>query len=134
VIAGLGIAILNFCALPWTAAHPASTLVALAIWGVCGWGLLVPQQHRLVKIAPEVAPLLLALNNTATYGGLACSGVIGGVVLLYMDPQYLSLVGAGLIAIAFVLAEAAHLYIRRERVPSLRSCWPSSSSTRMTGR
>jgi DHA1 family inner membrane transport protein len=115
--AGLGIAILNFCALPWTAAHPASALVALAIWGVCGWGLLVPQQHRLVKIAPEVAPLLLALNNTATYGGLACSGVIGGVVLLYMDPQYLSLVGAGLIAIAFVLAEAAHLYIRRERVP-----------------
>ncbi|VTU23914.1 Purine efflux pump PbuE [Variovorax sp. PBL-H6] len=115
--AGLGIAILNFCALPWTAANPVGALVALAIWGVCGWGLLVPQQHRLVKIAPEVAPLLLALNNTATYGGLACSGVIGGVVLLYMDPQYLSLVGAGLIAIAFVLAEAAQLYIRRGRVP-----------------
>ncbi len=116
--AGLCIAIVNFCALPWTAAHPVSALVALAIWGVCGWGLLVPQQHRLVKIAPEVAPLLLALNNTATYGGLACSGVIGGVVLLYMDPQYLGLVGAGLIAIAFVLAEAAYLRIRRERVPS----------------
>jgi DHA1 family inner membrane transport protein len=116
--AGLVIAIVNFCALPWTAAHPVSALVALAIWGVCGWGLLVPQQHRLVKIAPGIAPLLLALNNTATYGGLACSGVIGGVVLLYMDPQYLSLVGAGLIAIAFVLAEAAHLHIRRERAPS----------------
>ncbi|VTU28856.1 Purine efflux pump PbuE [Variovorax sp. PBS-H4] len=116
VNAGLLIGIVNFCALPWTAAHPATTLIALVIWGVCGWGLLVPQQHRLVKIAPEVAPLLLALNNTATYGGLACSGVIGGVVLLYLDPQYLSLVGAGLIAIAFMLAEAAHLYIRRERV------------------
>jgi predicted MFS family arabinose efflux permease len=111
---GLGVAIINFCALPWTSAHPVSTVIALAIWGLCGWGLLVPQQHRLVKIAPQVAPLVLALNNTATYGGLACSGVIGGLVLVVMDGRYLSIVGAGLIAVALVLAEAAHRCIERE--------------------
>jgi predicted MFS family arabinose efflux permease len=113
---GLFVAIINFCVLPWTSAHPASTLIALAIWGLCGWGLLVPQQHRLVKIAPQVAPLVLALNNTATYGGLACSGVIGGLVLAVMDGRYLSIVGAGLIAVALVLAEAAHRCIEREHV------------------
>jgi DHA1 family inner membrane transport protein len=101
---GLGVAIINFCALPWTSAHIASAAIALTIWGLIGWGLLVPQQHRLVNIAPQVAPLLLALNNTATYGGLACSGILGGVALLYIDPQYLSIVGAALIAIALVLA------------------------------
>lgn len=99
----LGVAIVNFGALPWTAAHPATAVVALTIWGLIGWGLLVPQQHRLVSIAPEVAPLLLALNNTAVYGGLACSGALGGLVLLFLGPQYLSLAGAGLIAVALAL-------------------------------
>jgi predicted MFS family arabinose efflux permease len=118
---GLCIGIINFCALPWTSAHPVSAALALTIWGLCGWGLLVPQQHRLVKVAPQVAPLVLALNNTATYGGLACSGVLGGLVLLYMEGQYLSLVGAGSIAIALLLAEAAHLCIERRRVSGFAS-------------
>ncbi|TPQ39259.1 MULTISPECIES: MFS transporter [Cupriavidus] len=107
--AGLCIGILNFCALPWTSAYMVTAAVSLVAWGLVGWGLIVPQQHRLVKIAPPMAPLLLALNNTATYGGLACSGVLGGIVLLFIDRQYLSIVGAGLIAIALVFAEAAHL-------------------------
>jgi predicted MFS family arabinose efflux permease len=113
---GLCVAIINFCALPWTSAYMVSAAIALTIWGLVGWGIIVPQQHRLVKIAPQVAPLLLALNNTATYGGLACSGVLGGLVLLFLDRQYLSIVGAGLIAIAFVLAEAAHLCTERKRI------------------
>jgi predicted MFS family arabinose efflux permease len=104
----LWLAIINFCALPWTSAHAFSTAVALTIWGICGWGLIVPQQHRLVQLSPGVAPLLLALNNTATYIGLACSGVLGGAVLESIGGQYLSLVAAALIAIAFLFAEAAH--------------------------
>jgi len=116
--AGLAVAILNFCALPWTSAHPASAIAALVVWGLVGWGLIVPQQHRLVKIAPEAAPLLLALNNTATYAGLACSGLLGGIALLYVDRHYLGVVGAGLIAIALLLALAAHRCIERERLRS----------------
>ncbi|WP_353556824.1 MFS transporter [Paraburkholderia terrae] len=109
----LWVAIINFCALPWTSAHAFSAAVALAIWGICGWGLIVPQQHRLVHLKPGVAPLLLALNNTATYIGLACSGVLGGAVLHSIGGQYLSLVAAALIAIAFLLAEAAHRCMQR---------------------
>lgn len=112
---GLGLGMLNFCVLPWSSAYTATAAAALIIWGLVGWGLLVPQQHRLVKIAPQVAPLLLALNNTATYGGLACSGVLGGIVLLFIDRRYLSIVGAGMIAVALVFAEAAHLCIERKR-------------------
>ncbi|MGO4307673.1 MFS transporter [Cupriavidus sp. RAF12] len=112
----LWIAIINFCALPWTAAHPFSAAIALAIWGVCGWGLIVPQQHRLVQLSPHVAPLLLALNNTATYIGLACSGVLGGVVLRSIGAQYLSLVAAALITMAFFFAAAAHRCMERPRM------------------
>jgi MFS transporter, DHA1 family, inner membrane transport protein len=112
--AGLCVGAINFCALPWTSAHMATALSSLTIWGLVGWGLLVPQQHRLVKLAPQVAPVVLALNNTATYGGLACSGILGGLVLLFIDRHYLSIVGAGLIAIALVLAEAAHRIREKE--------------------
>jgi len=104
----LCVAAINFCALPWTFAHALSAAIALTIWGICGWGLIVPQQHRLVQLSPQVAPLLLALNNTATYIGLACSGVLGGAVLQSMGARYLSVVAAALIAIAFAFAEAAH--------------------------
>ncbi|RTL39630.1 MAG: MFS transporter [Burkholderiales bacterium] len=110
---GLGVGIANFCFLPWTAGNPLSAAAALVVWGLCGWGLLVPQQHRLVKTAPQVAPLLLALNNTATYGGLACSGALGGLVLTTLDARHLPLVGAALIALAWVCAERAHAFISR---------------------
>jgi predicted MFS family arabinose efflux permease len=109
----LWLAIINFGALPWTSAHALSALTALCIWGICGWGLIVPQQHRLVQITPKAAPLLLALNNTATYVGLAGSSVVGGTVLQSLGVRYLGIVAAGLIALAFILAEAAHRCIER---------------------
>ncbi|MDR6204112.1 MFS transporter [Paraburkholderia graminis] len=109
----LCIAAINFCALPWTSAHVVSAALALIVWGLCGWGLIVPQQHRLVQVSPQVAPLLLALNNTATYIGLACSGVLGGVVLQSTGGRYLSVVAAALIALALILAEAAYRRIER---------------------
>jgi predicted MFS family arabinose efflux permease len=109
----LWLAVINFCALPWTSAHAYGAAIALVVWGICGWGLLVPQQHRLVQISPHVAPLVLALNNTATYIGLACSGLLGGALIPRLGGQYLSLIAAVLIAIAFVFAEAAHHCMRR---------------------
>lgn len=119
--AALFVAVLNFCAMPWTSAYLASALVSLVVWGLVGWGVIVPQQHRLVKIAPQEAPLLLALNNTATYGGLACSSMLGGVVLLFIDRHYLSLAGAGMVAIALLLAEVTHFRIVRKSTPGSAS-------------
>jgi predicted MFS family arabinose efflux permease len=108
------VAALNFCVLPWASVHLAATLASMAVWGLCGWGVIVPQQHRLVQVEPKMAPLLLALNNTATYGGLACSSMLGGLVLLVIDRHFLSLVGAGMLALALVLAELTFLCIARK--------------------
>jgi predicted MFS family arabinose efflux permease len=110
--AGLAVGMINFLLLPWSSTNIVAATLALTIWGLVGWGLIVPQQHRLVRIAPQVAPLLLALNNTATYTGLACSGAVGGIILLFIQPRFLSLVGAQLILLALILAELAH---RRSR-------------------
>jgi MFS transporter, DHA1 family, inner membrane transport protein len=106
---------LNFAVLPWTSAHFLTALPALIIWGSCGWGLLVPQQHRLVTIAPAIAPLSLALNNTATYIGVASASIVGGTVIAFLDVRDLGFVGAGSIAFALILAETAFALINGHR-------------------
>lgn len=112
--AGLCIGVANFCALPWTSSSLPATLMSLVIWGLVGWGLIVPQQHRLVTLTPTSAPLVLALNNTATYGGLACSGVVGALVLGFLEARFLGMVGAAMIAVALVMAEMAHHCSQRD--------------------
>src|SRR6185312_11843207 len=56
---------IDFALLPWTSATLGSAAVALAVWGMCGWGLVVSQQHRLVALDAGLAPLLIALNASA---------------------------------------------------------------------
>lgn len=121
----LSIAVVNFCLLPWASAHSVTAVISLAVWAVCGWGMMVPQQHRLVKTAPHVAPLLLALNNTAFYIGLGCSGAVGGVVILLLDRHFLSLGGAASLVIALFIAEAAYWSIaRKTRVDTPSEVFP----------
>lgn len=108
VDASLVVGIVNFVLLPWTSGHFASAALALTVWGVVGWSPIVPQQHRLLRIAPDVGPVLLALNNTATYAGVACSAFLGGGVILLVDHHFLSLAGAAAILVGLLAAEAAH--------------------------
>jgi len=114
--AALIAACMNFAILPWTSANMATALASLAVWGFCGWGLLVPQQHRLVMIAPHTAPLLLALNNTATYTGLACSALIGGIALHFINAHDLGFLGAVFVGFALLIAEMAFARIKERPV------------------
>lgn len=116
----LAIGAMSFCLLPWASAHTSTASMVLVVWGICGWGALVPQQHRLIAIAPQGAPIVLALNNTATYGGLAASSFIGGILLRHIDPHGLSLIGAALILLALVCAEGSYRYAGRPFPASTR--------------
>lgn len=120
IVATMATAIVNFVLLPWTSAHSVSAILALIVWGCVGWGLIVPQQHRLVSAAPDQGPLLLALNNTALYTGLALASLTGGAALLLIDRHFLSWAGALAIATALVLAEAAHAQLKPGRAVSGR--------------
>jgi predicted MFS family arabinose efflux permease len=104
---------LDFALLPWSSVSLATAVPALIVWGVCGWGLLVPQQHRLISITPSAAPLLLGLNSAAVYVGVSISGLAGGAALAWFDSHFLGLVGAVFIAVALFVAEWAQQRIAR---------------------
>ena len=110
----LVLVLIDFVLLPLTSAHPASAAVAMLVWGLCGWGFVVPQQHRLIGLAPQSAPILLALYTMAVYAGTSASGVIGALALQVMDRHQLPLVGAGLILSGLVVDECARR--RQKRV------------------
>jgi predicted MFS family arabinose efflux permease len=75
---------------------------------MCGWGLVVCQQHRLVALDQKLAPLLLALNASAIYVAIGASGAVGALLLGRVDAHYLPLIGAVLIAAGGIMGELAH--------------------------
>jgi predicted MFS family arabinose efflux permease len=95
---------------------------------VCGWGLVVSQQHRLVAIAPGLAPILLALNGAAVYLAVSASGAVGALALGVLDPHQLPYLSTVLILGGILSAELAHRLIRDRRTV------PAFGATRPAGR
>lgn len=93
--------------LPWAGAHLWSAVITLAVWGAVGWGLLAPQQYRLVQVAPQTAPVVLGLNTSCTYLGVTAAGVIGAVGIQAVGGHYLGYIGAGFAVVALLVAELA---------------------------
>ena len=58
-------------------------------------------------IAPSIAPLVLGLNNSATFLGTTAAGIIGAVGIKVIGGNYLGLLAAALAAAALVAAELA---------------------------
>jgi len=114
--AAIAVVGLDFVLLPWTSASLATAVPALVVWGICGWDLLVPQQHRLITITPAAAPLLLGLNSAAICIGVSMSGVIGGAAITWTDRHSLGLVGAAFIMAGLFVAEWARQRIARPQV------------------
>ena len=113
----IALLVLDFLLLPWTSASLPSAVVALLVWGVCGWGLVVPQQARLIGIAPAAAPLLMGLNSAALYVGVSAAGVIGATGIALADHHSLGLIAAIPVALAFVFAQLAAHGIRKAAGP-----------------
>ncbi|MGX1128338.1 DHA1 family inner membrane transport protein [Streptomyces glaucescens] len=75
----LALAALALALTPLVTRALAPTLVWAVVWGVSVGGVVVPQQHRLVAPSPAAAPVLLGLNSSALYIGVALGGGFGGL-------------------------------------------------------
>lgn len=115
--AALAIATANFLLLPFSAGSFATGAVAVFVWGVCGWGLVVPQQHRLIALNPAAAPVLLGLNAAAMYTGVSLAAFAGGAVMRWIGAPGIGYAGALLVAAGLVFAERAHARIAAVRPP-----------------
>lgn len=93
----------------------AGAFITMAVWGVAGWGFLPSQQHRLVRLAPTSPNIVISLNSTALYVGIALGSSIGGYLVSHSGGiGHLSLWGAAFDAAALLLS-VAPLLMRRLR-------------------
>ncbi|MGW3886123.1 MFS transporter [Streptomyces sp. NPDC005055] len=104
---------IDFALLPWSSAHLATTVVALVVWGICAWGFLTPQTHRLIDAMPAAAPMLTGLNTATFYVGVSIAPLVGQAGIAGFGAHWLGPMGTVLIALGLIAAETAHVIIRR---------------------
>jgi predicted MFS family arabinose efflux permease len=107
IVSMLSVLAVVLATLHWTGTRLWTAVIALAVWGAVGWGLLAPQQHRLVSIAPQTAPVVLGLNTSFTYLGVTAAGLIGAYGIRTVDGHHLGIVGAVFVVASIVVAELA---------------------------
>jgi predicted MFS family arabinose efflux permease len=120
----LAVAAVALALTPAATATLASTLVWAAVWGAALGVVVVPQQHRLIALNPAAAPVLLGLNSSAIYVGIALGGGLGGLAQkwLAIAPATLGLPAAGVT----VLALLHHLTTARRHAPAAPQPTPST--------
>ncbi len=85
-----------------------SGAIILLLWGTSFALLFIPQQQRLLKIAPEHANVILALNNSTLYLGIASGTSIGGLALRFFAITQLPWIGAISILAALLTIMISH--------------------------
>jgi len=92
----LGLFFATMSVVPLTQGHYLAMLAAFMCWGVAGFGMMAPQQARLVSIDMARAPVLLSLNSSMMYFGMALGAALGGVAVSHTGFAQLPWVGAPL--------------------------------------
>ena len=106
--------VVTMALVPLTQGHYLPMLLAFLAWGVCGFGMMSPQQSRLVAVDLQRSPVLLSLNSSMMYFGMALGAAVGGALLPWAGFERLPWVGAPL-----ALAARALLWwsVRRSGAP-----------------
>jgi DHA1 family inner membrane transport protein len=89
--------------LPLVTTSITNGIIMLLLWGMSFALLFIPQQQRLLNIAPEHATVLLALNNSALYLGIAGGAAVGGLALRWLAVTQLAWVGVISMLIALLI-------------------------------
>lgn len=104
LIAGLSASVLALLLAGQATRTAGTAFVWAGTWGLCTGFLVIPQQHRLVGHEPGAAPVLLGLNASAIYLGVALGGILGGLLQHWLEPEWLGVPAALITSLALVLA------------------------------
>ncbi|MFI9721373.1 MFS transporter [Streptomyces sp. NPDC052396] len=97
---------LALAALPWLSQSLAGALVYAAVAPAAGWAMGVALPHRMASIDPVNAPLLISLNSSALYLGMAAGGGTGSLAIALSGERWFPLTAAALAAAAVLIARA----------------------------
>jgi DHA1 family inner membrane transport protein len=90
-------------------AAPVPAALALALWGLVGFGLVPSLQLRVITLAGQGADLAATLGASAVNAGIAVGAAVGGVVLAADGPKAVVLAGLVICAVALPVTWAAGL-------------------------
>lgn len=93
--------------MPLSGTHLWSAALAITVWGACAWGVLVPQQFRLVSLDPSMAAVLVGLNTSATYVGVSIAGAIGAAAIPVIGSHNLGYLASVVVIVALAVSELA---------------------------
>ncbi|BAN28181.1 purine efflux pump PbuE (plasmid) [Caballeronia insecticola] len=108
VIVMLSAVVLAIVTMPWSTVNLWTSAIAIFVWGGCAWGVLVPQQFRLVSLNPPMAAVLVGLNTSATYIGISIAGVVGATAIPVIGSHQLGFLASALVVAAIAMSEIAH--------------------------
>jgi MFS transporter, DHA1 family, inner membrane transport protein len=109
----IAVLVLDFALMPWSGTRFDTATIALVAWGVCGWGFVVAQQHRLIGIAPALSAILLGLNSSAIQLAISASGAGGALALRWLPPHDLPLISMAFGVAGALSAELAYRLIAK---------------------
>ena len=89
---------------PWTLRSMPTALAASALTPLVGWSIAVALTARLASLDPANAPLLISLNSSALYLGIAAAGGTGSLAISLLGDRWFLLVGAVFAALAVAVA------------------------------
>ena len=125
---------LVFATLPLSTTTVVSAALALFVWGIAGSLVFIPQQHRLLGLAPQHANVILALNNSTLYLGIAGGAALGGVVLQTAPVRSLGWIGTTFVVMALltlllsvrvsIRPRSSEQASRLSHEPGAKSCLP----------
>jgi len=125
LLVAVAVMALVLATIPTSREKTALAIAAMAVWGLAAMATQPAQQHRMFGIAPASGPLLLSLNSSATFLGIAAGGFVGGQVLRHGGSDALSKlgpIGAALAVLAIVTATVG------SRLKAPRPATPASAT------
>lgn len=91
MLTGSVVTALAFLALPWLGRTMPGALLYALVTPVAGWSVAVALPHRLASLDPPNAPLLISLNSSALYLGMAAGGGAGSASVALLGDRWFPL-------------------------------------------
>ncbi|MEU1671877.1 MFS transporter [Streptomyces roseifaciens] len=104
LLTGSVVSAVFFAALPWLGRTMTGALVYALAVPLAGWSISVAQPHRLASLRPADAPLLLSLNSSALYLGMAAGGGTGSLAMALLGERWFPLGASALALVALGMA------------------------------